>query len=214
MSEQTITIDGTSSREMANDVVSITFHAMKTGKDASVVQTDLRTAVHEALETIRPHLVQDEVDVTTDYFKVEPTYGKSGKMDGYAGNATVTIKGTDTAKIAQLASDVKTMMVSSSRNSMSRKLRLSVEAELMEEAIADFRQKADAVTAAFGYKTWTIGSVHVSTSADRYGSGMSGKVMALGGSAMESAPMSIESGKSNMSGSVRGSIILSRTKKA
>lgn len=213
MSEQTITIDGTSSREMANDVVSITFHAMKTGKDASVVQTDLRTAVHEALETIRPHLVQDEVDVTTDYFKVEPTYGKSGKMDGYAGNATVTIKGTDTAKIAQLASDVKTMMVSSSRNSMSRKLRLSVEAELMEEAIADFRQKADAVTAAFGYKTWTIGSVHVSTSADRNYGG-SGKVMALGASAMESAPMSIESGKSNMSGSVRGSIILSRTKKA
>lgn len=211
--KQTITLDGVSTREMVNDVVSITFTSSKEGKVAEAVQVELREAVRTALEQIRPFVKDEEVEVTTDSFQVQARYSGAGKMNGYVGVASVTIKGTDTATIAKLATDVKTMAVSGSRNSVSRKAKLEIEAELMEAAIADFRSKADAITKAFGYKSWEINSASVSVSGDRTG-GM-GKVMSLGGSAgIESAAMEIESGKSTMTGNVRGTISLSRTKKS
>lgn len=212
--KQTINLDGVSTRELANDVVSITFTATTEGKVAEAVQVELREAVRAALEQIRPFVKDEEVEVTTDSFKVQARYSGAGKMNGYMGFASVTIKGTDTATIAKLATDVKTMVVFGSGNSVSRKAKLAVEAELMEEAIADFRSKADAITKAFGYKSWEVSSVNVSVSGDRnYGGG---KVMALGSAGLESASasMEIESGKSTMSGQVRGTISLSRTKKA
>lgn len=208
MTDQTITLDGTSSREMANDVASLTFEVNMSGKQAESVQTAMRESVHAALDVVRPFVKDEEVEMSTDSFQVEPHYTKTGKMDGYTGRAQITVKGTDTARIAQLASDVKTMVVSSSNNSMSKALRMSVEAELMKDAIADFSSKADAVAKAFGFKSWTLGSVSVSTSTSRPHS--FGKVMALGGAAMESSPMPIESGKSTMTGSVRGNIVLSK----
>ena len=206
---QIIQLEGVSTRELTNDVAALTFQTTSEGKDASVVQTELREAVRAAVETVRPHLAADAVELTTDSFTVSPRYSKSGKMDGYLGVAQVTVKGTDTAKISQLASDIKTMVVSGSKNSVSRKLRLSVESDLMSEAIADFRAKADAIASAFGHKSWAIQNAHVSVAAERtYGGG--GKVMAMNAAVgMESAPMEIESGKSTMNGNVRGSIILS-----
>jgi len=212
--KQVVAIDGVSTRELVNDVVAITFESTKEGKIADTVQQELRESVRAAIELVTPHIKTDEVDVSTDSFQVQPRYNKAGKMDGYLGIAQVTVKGTDTATIAQLASDIKTMVVSSSKNSMSRKLKQSVETDLMKDAIADFSMKADAVAQAFGYKSWELGQVSVGVQAERsYGGG--GKVMALSASAgMESAPMSVESGKSTMNGYVRGNIVLSRSKKA
>jgi predicted secreted protein len=211
--EQTISLDGMSTREMNNDVVAITFEATREGKDAAGVQKELRDAVHDALAVVQPHVVPEQVDVCTDSFQVQPRYNKNGKMDGYLGVATVTIKGTDTTTIASLASGITTMVVSSSKNSMSRKLKQSVEADLMKEAIADFTAKADAVTEAFGYKSWAISAVNVSTGTSNNSGFGGGKLMAMGASA-ESGTMTVESGKSTMNGQVRGSITLSRTKKA
>lgn len=210
MTEQVISIDASSERDLANDVVSITLQATKTGATASEVQTVLREDVKAALEQVRPLLKGEEVEVTTDSFEVQPTYTKANKPNGYLGTATITVKGTDTATIAQLASDIKTMAVSKSKNSISRKLRLSVEAELMKEAITEFRTKADDVAEAFGFKYWTLGSVRASVNVSRPSYGGGGKVFAM--AAAESAPMEIESGKSTMIGSVSGSIILSKTK--
>lgn len=208
----TITIDGSAEREISNDVVAIFFEAQRQGSIAQDVQVQLRAAIREALDLIHPHLKPEEVEVSTDSFQVEPVYTAKGKMDSYLGIARVTIKGTDSAKIAQLATDVKTMMVKGSQNSVSRKLRTSVEAELMTEAITNFRAKADAVTAAFGYKSWELMSSRVSTGSDHHRS--YGKVMAMGASigGMESA-QSIESGKSTITGSVSGTITPSLKKK-
>jgi len=211
MTEQVISIEGNSARDLANDVVSITLTASKTGAKAADVQSALREAVKDALTTVQPFLVDEQVEVTTDSFQVQPAYNKAGdKQTGYSGVASITLKGTDTATIAQLASDVKSMVVSSSQNSMSRKLKNSVEEELMQEAIVDFRTKADSIALAFGFKYWTLGQVSVSASSARnYGGG--GKVFAMA-AAVESAPMQVESGKSTMNGSCRGTIVLSKKK--
>lgn len=208
----TIALDGVATREISNDVVAISFEAQRQGAVAQDVQVQLRAAVREALDQIQPHLAPELVEVTTDSFQVQPQYNTKGKMDGYLGIAVITIKGTDTAKIAQLASDVKTMMVTGSQNSVSRKRRTSVEAELMASAIADFRAKADAITEAFGYKSWQLVTSRVSTGQERsYGGGKVMAASAMGG-AMESM-QSIESGKSTMTGSVSGTITPSLKKK-
>ncbi|WP_407304041.1 SIMPL domain-containing protein [Acinetobacter sp.] len=209
--KSSIQITGVAIREMANDVLALTFATNAAGKDPIEVQNELREAVKAALEIIAPFVKPGEVDVETDAFHVEPAYEhKNGKakMNGYAGSAGITVKGTDTATISGLASKVTTMVVCSSNNSLSRKVRQSIEAELTQEAIKDFREKANAAIAGFDLAAWKIGDVSIRLSSN--GRSM-GKVMSLSASAaMESAPppMSVEGGKSEITVNVSGSVIV------
>ena len=208
MTDSTISITGNSVREMDNDVLSISFAVTVESKDSNEVQTQMRQAVHAALQTVRPYLKVGEVDVQSDVFRVQPRYAKTNqKIDGYVGNASITVKGTDTATISKIASEITTMVVAGSTNSMSRKQRTSVEAELTQEAIADFRAKADAAAFGFNAKGWTVGEVSIDV---RDNTPRFGKMMMGASASDESAPMAVEGGKSEVSVYVRGTIVLGK----
>jgi len=201
-----IQLNGVATREVANDVLSLSFTQTIVGKDATEVQEKLREDVKAALEVVKPFIKSGEVDVETDQFAVEPNY-KNSKMIGYQGAAGITLRGTDTTTISKLASSIKTMVVSSSRNTMSRKARESVEAKLTQEAIKDFRKKADDAAKGFGAAGWKVGSISIATRADR---GQMGKVFAMSAAVggAESTPMQVQGGKSEINVHVSGSIIL------
>lgn len=210
--ESMITIYGTATHEMQNDVLSLFFRVTKENIDANAVKIALSEAVTAALKIVRPYLKPGEVDVETDLFQVSPRYGKanSTKIDGYNGNATITVKGTDTATISKLASEITTMVISGSNNSVSRKAREGVEADLTNIAIQNFRAKADAAAAGFGAKDWTVGDITINISNDqpRYG-----KVFALSASGGGESAMQVESGKSELTVQVNGSIILGKARR-
>lgn len=212
MTTPSIRILGSATRELSNDVLAITFTKDASGKTADGVQEDLRAAITEAIAVIQPSLKPGEIDVETSGFNVRPKYNKSNKIDGYLGSASLIVKGTDTAGISKLASELKSVVVSSAKNSMSRATREAAEASLTEAAIADFRTKADAIVKGFNFKGWDLGDVTINVSGDR---GSQGKVFAMSaslGGAMESAPMSVESGKSELTVNIQGSITPKKTK--
>lgn len=210
MTEAEISLTGSAVRELANDVLEITLTATVENVSSEVTQTKLREAMLAALEIISPHREDSEVDVRTDSFQVSPRYGKNSKIDGYIGSASITIHGTDTAKISQLSSEIKTMVVSGTANSLSRPAKLAVESDLTKEAIADFTSKANVIAASFGYKSWVLGTVNIRV--DGGNNRPRGKVYTFAASAMESAPasMPVEGGKSELSATVNGSIILKK----
>lgn len=206
----TISLTGTATRELANDVLTLTFEVNESGKEPILLQEIMRTKVKEALSVIQPFVNPGVVDVETDSFNVVPQYeyknGGKQKLLGYVGTASIKVKGTDTATISGLATKVSTMIVSESSNTLSRKVRESVEAELTQEAIKDFKRKAHAAVDGFGLNSWEIGDIAI-----RLGGGRSpvhGKVMAMAASAgMESSAMSVEGGKTEISATVTGTII-------
>jgi len=220
--ENLISLSSSATRELENDIVSITFRVIETGKDANVVQDLLRDAVKSAFEVVasnrNPAYASTStmsIKAETDSFQVEPTTNNSGKITGYQGIATVTVSSADAETVVQIATEIKTMTVATSRNSTSRELKASVEGELIAEAIADFNAKADAVAAAFGYKGWTIANAQVRVDGERenrYGGvkAMMMEVSSIGGA---SGPThTVETGRSKITSNVSGQIILSKAR--
>jgi len=208
-----VNISTTATRDVTNDVLAITLIASASGVDANEVQRDLRKDVNDALLLVAPLKKDDEVEVSTDYFNVQPRYdNKRVKVVGYIGQAAITIKGTDTTTISKLAVQIKSMVISGTANSVSRKLRESLESELIAEAIANFTAKADTVTKLFGHTSWSVGGLNVQAQDDhRYGrvaAGSSYKMMALSAAAAPEEVQDVESGKSSVTASVSGSIVL------
>ena len=222
-SENSIGLSSSVTRVMDNDIVSITFRKIVSGKDAQNVQEELRTAVKEAMEVVAPYKSTSnvrskmDVNVETDSFSVDPTHNNSGKINGYEGRATITVSSADTVAVVEIATRIKSMTVSGSRNSTSNELKASIEQELITEAIQEFNEKARAITEAFGYKSFTILNATVRADADR--SAMTGKAMLMSmesmaiGGAMGST-QTVETGRSKITASVNGNIVMSKKKVA
>lgn len=206
--QSTLAILATATRELQNDVLSIYFVASESGADANAVQEALRKKLADALAIVKPLLKEGEVETETGGFSVHPRYDKKSLIIGYEGSTVLTVSGTDTVTISELASKLTTMVVSGTSNSLSRKRRQSIEKELTAEAIKSFREKANDAAAAFGFPEWLPGSIKVYVLGNGYNRpirAMAASMEAKGGSA---TPLEVESGKTEIGISVDGTIIL------
>ncbi len=209
MTEPTASVHlvGTATREVVNDVLRISLVASAIGQSAAAVQEELRVAVQAALHVVRPSARDEEVQVSTGSFSVSPRYDKEQDVVGHVGHAVLCIEGTDVVTISALASEVTTMVVQSSENAMSRRLRESLEAELIAEAISNFRGRAQAISAQFGYASYALGNVSVSVNMDNYGMRASQIQIGSARSAHSGVAQSVESGRSSLVATVQGSIV-------
>ncbi len=212
MTEPTASVHlvGTATREVVNDVLRISLVASAIGQSAAAVQEELRVAVQAALHVVRPSARDEEVQVSTGSFSVSPRYDKEQDVVGHVGHvghAVLCIEGTDVVTISALASEVTTMVVQSSENATSRRLRESLEAELIAEAISNFRGRAQAISAQFGYASYALGNVSVSVNMDNYGMRASQIQIGSALSAHSGVAQSVESGRSSLVATVQGSIV-------
>lgn len=205
----TINLQAQAIRELQNDVLTIEFTATESGVDPAVVQEELQKKLADALTVIRPLLKKDEVETETGSLSIYPRYNKKNEISGYQGQVSLTVKGTDTATISGLASKITTMVVSGTSNSLSRKLRKSVEKELVNEAIASFCEQARQAVNAFGYAGYEIGNVDIQVARDRgyYGSSLR-SMRPMAGAALEATPLEVEGGKAEVNAQVTGSVII------
>ena len=214
MTEQTrkgvVQLDATSTREVENDVLELTFTITKDGKDSAEVQEFLKEKVKAALEVIVPHKKPDEVGVETTGMSIQPRYGKKGELVGYWGTASIMVCGTDTATISKIGGNVTSMPIAGVSQSISRKLRESMEQSLIEEAIANFNSKAEQVTKLFNYGAYEIETVRLQVYEDGGGGyrPKGGARAVMASASLEAAPIATESGKGTITGTVNGSIIM------
>jgi predicted secreted protein len=208
VTKNVVSVSASVEREVTQDVLSITFQTVQSGPDSATVQENLVHFLTEAVEQAKLKANGDEVRVETGSFGISPRYGKKGAIDGYQGSAEMIVYGTDTKTISQLASEIKVMSVSDIQHSVSRKLRKSFEAELTEEVIAAFREKADQYAKLFGFKGFTLINANVQVGGGYRHSKSAGamRVMASSAAMVESVPT--EAGKELVTATVSGSIQL------
>ena len=199
----------TATREVVQDVLSVTLQATHEGSQASEVQAVLRQVMDKALNDAR-HVAQGHVglEVRTGSFSVQPRYTNAGRISGWQGVAQLTLEGTDTAKISQTAGKLTQLNVVGMQYGLSRGLRERHEVELTNEAIQRFRARAGAMAEAFGFKSYTLGEVSIS-SADP-GFEQRPYMLTARVKAMESADsgLPVEPGKGRLSVTVNGQVYL------
>lgn len=205
-----VTLSASVTKDVVQDMITVTFSTIEIGKDPESIKIALNTRLAEALTLARARVVEDELEVSTGRFSINPTYGKKSEITGYQGTATMIVSGTDTAAISQLAGEIDSMRVENTEFGISRKLRESLEGELGHEAIIAFSNRAYDYAQSFDFKNYTLinAQVNVSSGAHR-GARAYSMAMTVGAASAEAGGgMFVEPGKDTVSASVSGTIQL------
>lgn len=161
--QNVVNLSASASVEVMQDVLSVTLSTTREGADATAVQTQLKQALDAALAEARRVAKPGQVDVQTGNFALFPRYTAKGQTSGWQGTTELTITGKDMAAIAALTGRIGTLTIARVSHGLSRELREKVEGDVAAEAIARFRAKAADYTKQFGYGSYTIREVNVSS---------------------------------------------------
>lgn len=207
----TVSFSATASEELTQDWMSVTLHVQRDGTQANEVQQAVRQALDTALADARQAAQGHEgMTVRTTGFSVQPRYGNQGRIAGWQGSAQLVLEGTDSARIAQTVGRLGTLQVGQVQYGLSRALRERQESALTEEAIRQFKTRAQQMAQAFGFKSYSLGEISVSSTDP--GVHYRAPMMAMRAKAMEvavDAPLPVEPGKGTLSVTVSGHVILS-----
>jgi predicted secreted protein len=129
-------------------------------------------------------------------------------ITGWQGSSELVVSGKDIASIAQLTGRIPTMTIGRVGYSLSKEAREKVEADVTAQAIARWRAQAEQMSRQFGYASYAVREVNVTT-----GESGDGPVPMMRANAMamkmdESLPT--EAGKGQVTATVSGSAQMTR----
>ncbi len=167
-----VALSASASVEVVNDWLNLVLSTTREGGDANAVQAQLRQALDTALSEARKAAKPGQLEVQTGQFSLFPRYAPPtqraggavapGGISGWQGTAELIVQGRDIQAITQLAGRINTLTVARVGFSLSREARDKVEANVTAQAIERFRERASAVTRAFGMGSYTLREVQVS----------------------------------------------------
>jgi len=200
-----LSLTASASVEVTKDVLSVTFSTTKEGPDANTVQAQLKQALDAALAEAKKAARPGQVEVQTGAFSLFPRYTNKGGINGWQGSAEVIVDGRDMAAIGQLSGRITTMTVARVAYRLSREATQKVEGEIAAEAISRYRTKATEYAKQFGYGSYAIREVNVTTSEPPGGPQPMMRAQASAMSAPGDA-LSVEPGKAQVSATVSGTV--------
>lgn len=201
-----VQLQASAQREVVQDWLTVVLAARHQAPDAATVQNQLKVALEQALQKARAAAKPGEVEVSTGAFHVTPRYGRDGVVQGWQGTAELLLQGRDVARLSALAGTLPGMAVGQMRFSVSRDAARSLEAEVRDEAIANFRQAAQAVTQSFGMRSYQLREVSIQSGAEA--PMFRAAPMAMVEASASSAPVPVEPGRSLVQVTVSGSVTL------
>lgn len=189
--------------EVPTDIVHLTLAAEQEGAEPGAISTALSTRTQAVITQARR--VQG-VTAESGGFTIHPSTDRNGRISTWRGRSEVILKSRDFAAVSKLAGEVANQMqVQNIAFSLSREAREAAETKLAEQAVASFRNKAQATTKLFGYNSYTIREVNVNET------GVMPPVPRMYGAAKammaeSAAPVPVEGGKTQVAVSVNGSV--------
>lgn len=207
--DNAVNFSATATEELVQDQMSVTLQVIKEGAVASEVQAALKSALDAALQDARKSVVAGALEVKTGSFSVSPRYSSNGKIAGWQGHAQLVVEGTDTARISQVVGKLNQLNVVGVQYGLSRGLREARESALTTQAIARFRARASQMAKDFGFKSYELGEVSVS-STDPGFEGRPPMLYAMRAKSVEMADAALpsEPGKGTLSVTVSGKVML------
>ncbi|VWX63059.1 conserved exported hypothetical protein [Burkholderiales bacterium 8X] len=193
--------------EVQQDLLSMTLATTREGTDAAAVQNQLKTALDAALAEARKSAQPGQIDVRTGNFNLSPRYTRDGKISGWQGSTELILEGRDFPGITRTAARVSTLTVGNIGFGLSREERARVEVDAQDQAIGNFKKKAEELAKAFGFGGYTLREVSVNAS---QGGPVRPRAMAMEASAKSysSEPVPVEAGKTTVVVNVSGSVQL------
>ena len=206
-----LTLDATVAVEVIPDLAVITLAAEAQGLEAGPITREVQLAINAALAQAK---ATKGVEARTGAVSTNQRWNNKGVREGWTVRAELILKAQDFAVLGTLAGQLaqQKLMIVSSSFELSRELRDSEEAALIERGIAAFRSKAQTASRAFGFSGYALREVNLgSISGDTRS--VQPKVFAMRAAAApvaEAEPLAIEGGKVTLTLTVNGGVLMSQ----
>ena len=205
--EGVVSLSSSATVQVPNDWITVQFSTSKEGVDANAVQAALKEALGTAMAQARQVAKPDgHVEVQGGGFSLQPRFNNKGVVNGWTGTTSLVVQGRDMGTIAELAGRIQSMTVGSLDYSVSREAREKVEGDVAAQAIARFRAKAADYAKAFGFASFTVREVTVSTDEGQPTPRPFRAKMAMAPAMSEALP--VEAGNGAVTANVNGSVQL------
>lgn len=201
-----VTLSSSASVQVAQDVLTLSLTTAREAPDAQTVQNQLKAALDEALTLARREAKSSGIEVRTGRFGLSPRYDRNGKMTGWQGSTELVLQGRDFARMGEIAGKLQTLTVASASFGLTPEQRQGAETTAQNQAIAQFRQRANEATKSFGYATYSL--IEANVSAGDSGGGRPPMMAMSARTVAESTPVPLEAGLTSVTVTVSGSVQL------
>lgn len=193
--------------EVAQDTVRITLAAEVSDASQAGVAAALTQKVDSVMKQVKG---KEGIKAYSGNYHIWPMSDQDGRISNWRGRAEIILESMDFEAVSKLASEVADRMpITNIAFFVAPRERARYEAELLEEAAAAFRARAEALTKAFGYESYTIREIQLGGSGASYRP-EARRMMAMAADA--AAPVPLEGGTERISLSVQGTIFLHSSK--
>jgi predicted secreted protein len=208
-SPSVLSLNAQAATEVVPDTLTLVLRVTRQGADAARLQTQLQQVLDLALQEARAAAKPPALEVRTGSFQVTPRYGNAGSIVGWQGLAELILSGRDVAALAALAGRLGNLQVVGNSFAVSPAQRERSEAELLDKALASFRQKAAAAAQGLGFQRYVVREVTVASGEveARIMPMVSARAM-VADAAAAPPPLPVEAGTQRVSVQVAGSIYL------
>lgn len=190
------------SREIANDRVRAIVGVTDEGSDAAALADRVNRTMAWALETAR---AEKEVEVKSGGYHTSPVYEK-GTIRRWRASQDLILEGSDVAMVSGLIGKLQERLALRSISfTVSPARRRAIEDELIKEALAAFKARAEIVRTSLDARGWEIVRLSINT---RGGAPPIRPAYAEAQMRASVAPPALEAGSSTLSLSVNGTIEL------
>jgi predicted secreted protein len=150
----TVELQAEAQREVQNDLLNATLYVELNDSSPAALANAMNKRVNEALRVAREHKA---VRARSGGNQTYPVYSKTNSLQGWRGRAEIRIESRDFEAASMLIGKLQAgMQLGGMSFSVSPEARRAAENELMVEAIAAFKARADIVTAALGGKGYKL----------------------------------------------------------
>jgi predicted secreted protein len=149
------------SREVQNDLMNASLYAEVTDPSAAKVADQLNRIAADALRAAGEF---KSVRARSGYAHTYPVYDRANKLTGWRGRTEIRLESKDTQAMAALIGKLQsTMQLGGVSFTVSPELRRQTEDELINEAVAAFRARAEIAAKAIGGRTYKIRRIGLNT---------------------------------------------------
>ncbi len=202
-----VSLSATGETDVPQDLLILSLRTTKEGSSAAAVQSELKGAMDKALSIAKAQEKKGLMDVRTGQFSLYPRYGKEGRIAGWQGTAELLLEGKDFALVSSTAGKLDSLTMSGASFSLSREARQRIEKEVEAQAIERFRTRASDVAKGFGFASYVLREVSVSSTDDGV-MPVHPRMMAMEAKGMSDASIPVAAGNSTVRVTVSGSVQL------
>ncbi|HEY9278784.1 MAG TPA: SIMPL domain-containing protein [Eoetvoesiella sp.] len=201
-------LNAQASAVVVQDTVKIILATEISDASQAKVNSALSKAVNSVMQEAKAG-ADSKVKVSSGNYRLWPFHDKNGKISSWQGRGEIVLESTDFAAASDLAGKLADRMpIASLDFSVSPQARARQEQALLTEAARAFRDRAQALTDAFGFSSYTIRNIDLGGAGAQYQPAP--RMMAM---AADKSSVPLEAGTEQVTLSVRGSIFLHSAQK-